>query len=42
MQHEWAFTAEDVLWRRSKKGLYLGKDEAAALESFLQAERIAA
>jgi glycerol-3-phosphate dehydrogenase len=42
MQNEWAFTAEDVLWRRSKKGLYLSKEEAAALESFLQAERLSA
>jgi len=42
MQHEWAFTAEDVLWRRSKKGLYLNKEEAAALDGFLQTERLAA
>jgi glycerol-3-phosphate dehydrogenase len=32
---EWAHTAADVLWRRSKKGLYLSKEEAAALDIFM-------
>jgi glycerol-3-phosphate dehydrogenase len=32
---EWARTAADVLWRRSKKGLYLSKEEAAALDIFM-------
>jgi glycerol-3-phosphate dehydrogenase len=35
MRHEWAETADDVLWRRSKLGLYLTKDEAAAVERFM-------
>ncbi len=35
MRHEWAQTADDVLWRRSKLGLYLSKDEAAAVERFM-------
>jgi glycerol-3-phosphate dehydrogenase len=42
---EWARTAVDVLWRRSKKGLYLSKDEAAALDVFMAeatAERLLA
>ncbi|MFK8252619.1 glycerol-3-phosphate dehydrogenase [Ancylobacter terrae] len=39
MREEWARTAADVLWRRSKLGLRLRKDEAAALEAFM-AEQI--
>jgi len=39
MAHEWAVTAEDVLWRRTKRGLRLGKDQAAALETFMNAAR---
>lgn len=34
-QREWAVTAEDVLWRRSKLGLRLTKAQADALESFM-------
>jgi len=34
--HEFARTAEDVLWRRTKLGLVLGADEVAALEDFIQ------
>ncbi len=33
---EWARTAEDVLWRRSKLGLRFSPDEAAALERWLR------
>ncbi|MBS0255512.1 MAG: glycerol-3-phosphate dehydrogenase [Proteobacteria bacterium] len=36
--HEWARTAEDVLWRRTKLGLRLDQDQVAALERWL-AER---
>jgi len=35
MRHEWAQTAEDVLWRRSKLGLILDKDGRAAVERFV-------
>jgi glycerol-3-phosphate dehydrogenase len=35
MRHEWAETADDVLWRRSKLGLYLTKDEVLAVERFM-------
>ncbi|MCK5934279.1 MAG: glycerol-3-phosphate dehydrogenase [Fulvimarina manganoxydans] len=35
---EWALTAEDVLWRRSKLGLRFTKDETERLEAFM-AER---
>ena len=37
---EWARTAEDVLWRRTKLGLRFTPDQAAALDSWM-AQRIA-
>ena len=36
MAVEWAQTAQDVLWRRSKLGLRLSGDQAAALDLFMQ------
>jgi glycerol-3-phosphate dehydrogenase len=39
MDNEWARTADDVLWRRSKMGLRLSKDEAAALDDWMRARR---
>ncbi|MDI7862492.1 glycerol-3-phosphate dehydrogenase [Rhizobiaceae bacterium n13] len=35
IRQEWAREAEDVLWRRTKKGLYLSHEEAAALEEYM-------
>jgi len=35
MQKEWAQTADDVLWRRSKLGLRFSQAQRAALESFM-------
>ena len=35
MKHEWARTAEDVLWRRSKLGLKLAAAEKEALTRFM-------
>ncbi|MDX3929755.1 MAG: glycerol-3-phosphate dehydrogenase [Shinella sp.] len=35
MKEEWARHAEDVLWRRTKRGLYLSAEEAAALEDYM-------
>ena len=35
MRHEWARTAEDVLWRRSKLGLRLTTQQAAALDAWM-------
>jgi len=35
MQHEFARTAEDVVWRRSKLGLWLSQDEIAALDTWM-------
>ena len=35
IDQEWACHAEDVLWRRTKKGLYLTPEEAAGLEDYM-------
>lgn len=33
--NEWAQTAENVLWRRTKKGLQLDKEQAASVAQYL-------
>ena len=35
IKHEWARTADDVMWRRSKAGLRMTKDEKQSLERFM-------
>ena len=35
VEHEWANSAEDILWRRSKKGLHVPDTASEALEQFL-------
>jgi glycerol-3-phosphate dehydrogenase len=40
--HEYARTADDVVWRRSKLGLRLSKDEIAAIAAFMEAEEMRA
>lgn len=37
ISHEYARTAEDIIWRRSKLGLRLNEDEIASLEHWMQA-----
>jgi len=37
MRHEWAETADDVLWRRSQLGLVLGKEAREAVARFMTA-----
>ncbi len=39
IDREWARTAEDVLWRRSKLGLHLGPAAAGELEAWMAARR---
>ncbi|MET3659828.1 glycerol-3-phosphate dehydrogenase [Aquamicrobium ahrensii] len=34
--NEWAMTAEDILWRRTKRGLRLTSAEAAGLDEFMK------
>ena len=36
LQREWALTAEDILWRRSKLGLHLPAEGVARLDKYLQ------
>ncbi|MEM8687350.1 MAG: glycerol-3-phosphate dehydrogenase [Pseudomonadota bacterium] len=42
MAHEWALTAEDVLWRRTKMGLRLGSDQVAKLDAWMKQHQQAA
>jgi len=35
VEHEWARTAEDILWRRTKRGLHFDREQTAKLEAFL-------
>lgn len=35
VQNEWAVTAEDILWRRGKQGLFLSAEEVKKLEDYL-------
>ncbi|MFV2038305.1 MAG: FAD-dependent oxidoreductase, partial [Paracoccaceae bacterium] len=39
MRHEFARTGEDVLWRRTKLGLYLSKSQAKAVDTWMRAAR---
>ena len=34
--HEWARTADDIVWRRSKLGLKLSADDIAALQTWIE------
>jgi glycerol-3-phosphate dehydrogenase len=35
MREEWAVTADDILWRRSKLGLHMSQAEQNAVESYV-------
>ena len=39
VQHEWAQTSEDILWRRSKLGLYVSESQIANLTAYLSDKR---
>jgi glycerol-3-phosphate dehydrogenase len=41
MSSEWARTAEDIVWRRSKLGLRLSLSEIAAIDDWIAAHRAA-
>jgi glycerol-3-phosphate dehydrogenase len=41
MREEWARTAEDVLWRRSKLGLHLSREDQAAIAAKLETRQAA-
>ena len=40
MSSEWACTAEDIVWRRSKLGLRLSADEIAAIDDWIAAHHV--
>ncbi|MBZ9938862.1 glycerol-3-phosphate dehydrogenase [Mesorhizobium sp. BR1-1-16] len=40
--HEWAASAEDILWRRTKLGLRFSKDETFALDAWLAESSVGA
>lgn len=42
MEHEWARSAEDILWRRSKLGLHTPATTAQTLQQWIDAKRAAA
>jgi glycerol-3-phosphate dehydrogenase len=42
MSDEWARTAEDIVWRRSKLGLRLSALEVAAIDDWIVAHRLEA
>jgi len=35
VEHEWAMTAEDILWRRTRLGLHVGPETAQRLARWL-------
>jgi len=37
-RQEWAISAEDILWRRSKLGLLLEREQVAGLERYLSSQ----
>ncbi|MFL1465361.1 glycerol-3-phosphate dehydrogenase [Marinobacter sp. HN1S83] len=38
IRHEWAMTSEDILWRRTKQGLYATDEDVRELERYLSAQ----
>ncbi len=42
MRREWARTAEDILWRRSKLGLHVPADAPARIDAYIAARKAAA
>ncbi|MEZ5780668.1 MAG: glycerol-3-phosphate dehydrogenase [Rhizobiaceae bacterium] len=37
VENEWALTADDILWRRTKRGLTLSREEADGLQQYMDA-----
>ena len=42
MEHEWAVSAADILWRRSKLGLHVPAGTEAKLDAWMNTSRTAA
>lgn len=41
-KHEWAMTADDILWRRTKCGLHMSAEERAQVQRFVESRPIQA
>jgi glycerol-3-phosphate dehydrogenase len=39
IENEWAINADDILYRRTKRGLHLGQDEASKLQAYIEKYR---
>ena len=39
VENEWAVTAEDILWRRTKRGLQLSEEQISALSAYLRTSK---
>lgn len=39
IEHEWACTADDILWRRTKHGLKLNEEQCSALAAYIEGQR---
>ena len=39
MRFEWAKEVDDILWRRSKKGLVISKDRVSQLDEYIAAKK---
>ena len=39
MRHEWARTAEDVLWRRTNMGIFLSPEQRQHLDVWMREQR---
>jgi glycerol-3-phosphate dehydrogenase len=37
IEKEWARSAEDILWRRTKQGLFASPEQVESLDHYLQA-----
>lgn len=40
IEHEWALTTEDIIWRRSKRGLYINEDQKNRLNTYIDQHAI--
>jgi len=40
MNYEWARCADDVLWRRSRKGLHVPEDTSGKLDDWMKSHRV--
>lgn len=40
IEHEWALTVDDIIWRRTKRGLYLNENDIVNIDKYLQSHPI--